>query len=72
MKISDDFLNELTTLINVYGVDRDCDTHDFVLAQHLVLTLEAWAATTELRHRAIRGVVFDSLVPETETGTGAR
>lgn len=44
-----EFMQELQTLINRYGVDTDADTQDFVLAEYVLGCLSIYGLTVKKR-----------------------
>jgi hypothetical protein len=44
-----DFKRELTTLLNRYSIENDSDTPDFILAEYILKSLEAFETATKIR-----------------------
>lgn len=44
-----EFTKELTALINRYGLDTECDTPDYIIAEHLESCFEAYKETVKSR-----------------------
>ena len=45
------FFDELVSILNIYGIDNDCDTPDYILADHIVRQLEAYKTTVMTRDK---------------------
>lgn len=45
------FERELSSLINLHGIDSESDTPDFVLARYLVNCLASWADNLKAREK---------------------
>ena len=44
-----DFKRELTTLLNRYSIENNSDTPDFILAEYILKSLEAFETATKIR-----------------------
>lgn len=47
----DEFRDELRSLLNRHGVDAITHTPDFILADHVIHTLEAWGSALDSTRR---------------------
>lgn len=47
----EDFMRELSALINRYSLENGSDTPDWILAEHMLRSLELFHLTTKTRSR---------------------